>query len=83
MLVLSDFCRCFLMRDAVSPDQDEKCTCFMAQMDVDGMGLNAAPWRKVPRSDLLLWHENALAETCEGIWVNGMLQRPFDHFWLL
>ena len=53
LLVASDFRICFLMRDAVSTGQDEKCICVMAQRNVDGMGLNAALWRKAAMSDLI------------------------------
>ena len=77
LLVVSDFGRCFLMRDVVSPGQDDKCPRFMARRNVDGMGMYAAPWRKAARSDLLCWHENALAATWKGLGVNGIFQRPF------
>ena len=56
LLVASNFGRCFLMRAVVSPGQDEKCPHFMARRNMDGMGLNAALWRKAAKSDFLLWH---------------------------
>ena len=61
LLVASDFVGCFLMRAVVSPGQDGVCPRFMARSNVDGMGLNAAPWRKYARSDFFCWHENAVS----------------------
>ena len=76
-MVDSDFGRCFLIRAVVSPGQDEKCPRFMAQKNVDGMGLDATTWRKANRSDLFCWHDNKLAETWEGLGFNGVLQILF------
>ena len=81
MLVASDFGRCSLMRYVVSPGQDENCSRFMARRNVDGMRLNAVPWRKATRSDLLFWHDNALEATWEGLGVNRIFKDTFDHFW--
>ena len=41
------------MRYVVIHGQDEKCSRFMAQRNVDGMGLNAAPSIKAAISDWL------------------------------
>ena len=76
-MVASAFGRCILMRSVVIPGQDEKCPCFMAQRNVDVMGMNAALCRKSARSDLLYCHYNSLAATWEGLRVKGMFQRPF------
>ena len=53
LLVASEFGRYFLMRSVAILVQDEKCPCFMALRNVEGMRLNAAPRRKDARSDLL------------------------------
>ena len=77
LLVDSDFGRCFFMRYVVSPGQDDMCPRFMARRNMDGMGINAAPWRKSARSDFLFWHDNSLSATWEGPGVKGVFQRPF------
>ena len=54
LLVARDFVGCFLMRDSLRPDQDEKWPRFMAQIKVDGRVLKAHPWRKAASSILSL-----------------------------
>ena len=60
------FGRYFVMSDTVKPGHVLKWPRFIARRKEDGVGLNAAPWRKRARSVLVVQFRTALLAYCFG-----------------